>query len=141
MLKDYLKYRNVTMYAVAKNNNISYSNINAIANGIIKPNKISAGLLRELAVSLNISMDELYIACSCYKIIYSEKYHNIGFVSKTDGNYILDYFFDSKHYNKTLCRIDEDSTFYIDCISLWDMEKKLSDIELERLQHELLFKA
>ena len=141
MLKDYLKHKKITRDSFAKENNISYRYINDMADNVINPQDISTGLFRKIASALGISMDELYIACTCSKVIYSKDYANIGFISENNGQFILDYFYDSKHYNKTICKIDEDSSYFIECMALWDMEKKLSDLKSEELQYELLFKT
>ncbi len=104
MLKQYLQYKKTTMYRLAKENNIPYSNINSIANNIIKAEKISSGLLYNIAKALNITMDELYLACDCNdkNIVFSERYNSIGFIIESDNQYSIKFFFNNKPFSEEL---------------------------------------
>lgn len=139
MLKDYLRIKNLTMYAFAKSIKVPYSNINSIANNIIKISNMRAGLLKKLAEGLNVSMDEMYYICEDNTLIYSEKYNAVGFVSICNDRYILDYFFKNEHFQKILCKVDEDSTFFINSISLWTLEGDISKKLFRELSYDLFF--
>ena len=139
MLKDYLKYKKITMYRLAKDNNIPYSNINSIANDIIKADSISSGLLYSIAKALNVSMDELYLACCDTDMVYSDKYDSIGFISKTDSKYHVIFFINKVPVERELCSINPNATYFIHSIAKWKIEDCLRDRKMKEMQYALLF--
>ena len=139
MLKDYLKYKKITMYRLAKDNNIPYSNINSIANDIIKADNISSGLLYSIAKALNVSMDELYLACGNTDMVYSEEYDSIGFISKNNGVYNLIFFINKEPVERELCSINPNATFFIHSIAKWKIEDCLRDRKMKEMHYALLF--
>lgn len=63
--------------------------------------------------------------------VWSEKYHIKGYVSKKNEKYYLYFTYNSKEYEYELCPIKEEASLFINSIALWEMEKRLSDFEME----------
>ena len=60
MLKDYLAERNKSIYRIAKECGVPYSTLNDFVNGKVKASECKAGMIRDVAVILGMSMDRLY---------------------------------------------------------------------------------
>lgn len=63
MLQSYLKRRNISIYRLAKETDISYSTLNYIVNGRTPIEKCSLETFKKIADALQISMDQLYREC------------------------------------------------------------------------------
>lgn len=63
MLQSYLKRRNISIYRLAKETDISYSTLNYIVNGRTPIEKCSLETFKKIADALQISMDQLYKEC------------------------------------------------------------------------------
>lgn len=139
MLKEYLNYKKTTMYRLAKDNNIPYSNINSIANAIIKADNISSGLLYNIARALNVPMDELYLACGNNDMVYSEEHDSVGFISESDNTYHVRFFHKMESIERDLCSVNDNSTYFIHSIARWKIEDCLRDRKMKEMQYALLF--
>ncbi len=133
MLKEILKQKNISIYKLAQNCGIPYSTLNDIVNYKVDVKNIRAGILFELAKALQISMDELYRICDKEIQIFSKKYATNGIVFIRNKKYVLKFNYHDKEYIKELYPVKKEATMFIDSIAVWDMEDKISDIEMEEL--------
>lgn len=131
MLKEYLTTRNLSIYSIAKSSGISYSTLNDIVNGKVEIANVKSGILYALAQTLGISMDELFALCKDDIRVCLERYHVEGFVEKRNKKYYLHFAYKSKEYQYELCPIKKESSMFINSIALWEMEKRLRDLEME----------
>ncbi len=60
MLKEYLTDRGKSVYKIAKECDVPYSTLNDFVNGKVRASECRAGMIRDIAVALGISMDRLY---------------------------------------------------------------------------------
>lgn len=63
--------------------------------------------------------------------VRSEQYHMDGFVSRKNKKYFLNFKYKHKEYEYELCPVKKEASLFIDSIALWEMEKHLSDFEME----------
>lgn len=140
MLKDYLQQKNMSIYKLAGISGVAYSTLNDIVNCKIDIANIRAGIVFKLAKALNISMDELYELCSNEIIIYSKRYSVKGTVFIKNKKYVLEFRYHNKEFIDQLCPVKKEATMFINSIALWQMEKLISDYEMEEI-YELCIKA
>ena len=131
MLKDYLSTHNISIYSLSKRSGISYSTLNDIVNCKVEIANVKSGILYSLAKVLEISMDELFVLCKHEIIVQSERFHINGFVEKKNKKYYLHFAHKHKESGQELCPVKRESSMFINSIALWEMEKYLSDIEME----------
>ena len=131
MLKTYLAMQNLSVYSISKCSGIPYSTLNDIVNCKVEIENVRAGILYALAKVLGISMDRLYELCRNDITVRSDRYNIEGFVSKKNKKYYLNFKYNSKDYKFELCPIKREASMFIDSIALWELEKYLSDLEME----------
>lgn len=131
MLKTYLEMRNISLYSISKSSKIPYSTLNDIVNCKVEIANVKAGILHALAKALGISMDELYELCENEIIVRSERYNIDGFVSRKNKKFFLYFEYNHEEHEYELCPVKREASLFIDSIALWEMEKHLSDFEME----------
>lgn len=131
MLKTYLEMRNISLYSISKSSKIPYSTLNDIVNCKVEIANVKAGILHALAKTLGISMDELYELCENEIIVRSERYNIDGFVSRKNKKFFLYFEYNHEEHEYELCPVKREASLFIDSIALWEMEKHLSDFEME----------
>lgn len=139
MLKQFLKQKNLSIYKVAALSGIPYSTLNDIVNNKVDIANIRAGIIFKLSNTLNISMDELYELCTKQIIISLEGYAAKGMVNIKNKKYLLEFQYQNKEFTDELCPVKKEATMFIESIASWQMEKMISDYEMEQL-HELCIK-
>ncbi len=131
MLKEILNQKNISIYKLAQDCGIPYSTLNDIVNDKVDVKNIRAGILFELSKALQISMDELYKLCDKEIRIFSEKYAVNGIVFIKNKKYVLKFNYQDKEYIEELYPVKKEASMFINSIAVWDMEDKISDIEME----------
>ena len=122
---------NISIYSISKSSGIAYSTLNDIVNCKVEIDNVKAGILYALAKTLGISMDALYELCRDDIVVQSERYNINGFISKKNKKYYLRFKYNHKEHEYELCPVKREASLFIDSIALWEMEKHLSDIEME----------
>ena len=140
MLKQYLQQKNLSIYKLAVLSGIPYSTLNDIVNHKIDIANIRAGIVFRLADILNITMDELYELCTKQITIYLEGYGAKGIVNIKNKKYVLEFQYQNKKFTGELCPVKREATIFIESIARWQMEKMISDYEMEEM-YELCIKA
>ena len=131
MLKTYLAMQGISVYSISKRSGISYSTLNDIVNCKVEIANVKAGILYSLAKTLGISMDTLYELCRDDIIVQSKRYNVNGFVIKKNKKYYLRFEYNQKEHEYELCPVKKEASLFIDSIAMWEMEKHLSDLEME----------
>lgn len=140
MLKQFLKQKNISIYKLSGISGIPYSTLNDIVNHKVDIANIRAGIVFKLAGILHISMDELYELCSNQIAIYSEGYSTKGIVNIKNKKYVLEFQYQNNEFMEELCPVKREATMFIESIARWQMEKMISDYEMEKA-YELCIKA
>ena len=140
MLKQYLKQKNLSIYKLAALSEIPYSTLNDIVNHKVDIANIRSGIVFKLAKILDISMDELYELCSRKISVRTDKYAIEGNVFIKNKSYVLVFRFDDKEFIDEICPVKRESSMFIESIARWQMEKLISDYEMEEM-YELCIKA
>lgn len=140
MLKKFLQQKNISVYKLAGMSGIPYSTLNDIVNQKIDIANVRAGIVFKLAKILNISMDELYELCANQIIVYLEEYSTQGTVVIKNKKYVLEFQYHNKKFTDVLCPVKKEATMFIESIAQWQMEKLISDCEMEEM-YELCTKA
>ena len=130
----------MSIYKLAGISGIPYSTLNDIVNYKVDIANIRAGIVFKLAGILNISMDKLYELCTNQIIVYSEGYSVKGTVAIRNKKYILEFQYQNREFTDELCPVKKEATMFIESIARWQMEKLISDYEMEKI-YELCIKA
>lgn len=138
MLKDYLKENNISMYKLANDSGVAYSTINDLANGRVEVSNCKAGMLRDLAVVLNVTMDDLYQICDRNLSVYSKKYDTNITVSVRNKTYYADFEYDGAAHHISVCEAGVDYIPFAKELALWDAEDLIEQKEWEKLNEILV---
>ncbi len=90
-IKSYLKNKNMTLYQLAKDSNVSYPTVFNIVNGKSDINNCAYGILNKLATTLLLTVDEFVNLCRTVDMFYvfrSEQQHLVK--RKGELQYIID---------------------------------------------------
>ena len=85
-------------------------------------------------------MDELYELCTNQITIYLEGYSTKGRVNIKNKKYVLEFQYQDREFTDELCPVKKEATMFIESIARWQMEKLISDYEMEAM-YELCIKA
>ena len=140
MLKELLRQKNMSIYKLAGISGIPYSTLNDIVNYKVDIANIRAGIVFKLAQILNVSMDELYELCTNQITIDLERNSVKGIVVIKNKKYVLEFQYQNRDFVAELCPVKKEATMFIESIARWQMEKMISDYEMEEM-YELCIKA
>lgn len=90
---------------------------------------------------LNTSMDELYSLCSNTISVYNEKYNIYTTITVKAKKYFLDFVYQANPVHIELHKVNTVTSFYIKEIALWEIEKIISDKEMEESWHDIYITA
>ena len=122
MLKDYLREKNISIYSLSKDCAIPYSTLNDLANGKVSPDNCKVGLLKGLASGLGLSMDEVYGICTGETLRIKNSYNMDLTVQVRNKSYYVVFDYADSPVSIELCKVNGDSSFYIDEIARWRSE-------------------
>lgn len=123
MLLDYLKERELTIYAVSKASGIPYSTLNDLANGKVDIDNCRVSVLMKLSHSLGISCEEVYSYCQENSFrMHVESYGVDVDVFVKNKKYYMNFTYDGIQIEQEVCKANGVSRFYIDEIVKWRIE-------------------
>ncbi|MBO5994418.1 MAG: helix-turn-helix transcriptional regulator [Firmicutes bacterium] len=122
MLKDYLKEKNISIYSLSRSCAVPYSTLNDLANGKVSPDNCKVGLLRALASGLGLSMDEVYSICTGEELKIRNSYNMDLLVRVRNKSYYVVFEYSDDPVSIELCKVNSDSSFYIEEIARWRSE-------------------
>lgn len=128
MLKDYLAERNKSIYGVAKECGVPYSTLNDFVNGKVKASECRAGMIRDVARTLGLSMDELYEMSESAddkagRLHVMTSYGIPVSVTVRHKSYMAGFTYCGEPITLELCKISRPATFYISEIAKWRAEE------------------
>lgn len=131
MLKDYIKQKNISIYRLAKDCDIPYSSLNDIVNGKVDIMNSKLEFAFKLSRALDISIDEL-----CKIAVVDIKSHSDEFdteinVKVKNKSFYAEYEDDGALIDIKLCKVNEDTSYFIEDISRWSVEEQLQKKKLE----------
>lgn len=131
MLKEYLRKRNISTYKLAMDIQEPYSTMNDIVNGKKSIDECKFGLVKKIASYLNLSLDELSELGNTSCTIISERLNTKGVLYVKSKKYCLEFSYLDKIYDIELCRVNENSTWFIKEIAKYELEKQVSRMKME----------
>lgn len=131
MLKTYLKKRNISTYKLAADIQEPYSTINDIVNGKKSLEDCKFGLVKKIAAYLELSLDELSELGNTSYTITSELVDERGILYVKSKKYCLEFSYLDKIYDVELCKVNENSTYFIKEIARYELEKQVARMKME----------
>ncbi len=122
MLKDYLDDCGRSIYAVSKECGIPYSTLNDLANGKVKIENCKFGMVRDLAAGLGLAIEELCDICSATPVVYRNGYDVEVRLDIRGKSYYAIFEYLGEKVELPLCRVTEDTKYYIREILTWRSE-------------------
>ena len=132
MLKDYLKQKNISMYSVAEKSGVPYSTLNDLANGRVDVDNCKVSLLRLIAATLEMSMDELYGLCRENRRYILDRYGIVVNVIVKDKDYYAEFDYQGEHISARICAVNEINTKVIADLALLSAEDNIEEKEFAR---------
>lgn len=123
MLKDYLKDQHRSMYRLAEESGVAYSTVNDLANGRIEIQNCRAGILKDLARALSISMDELYELCSNEIEFPLESMTTSARIRVKNKKYYVEFPDEGQCVTLEICGVNSDTSYFIRSLARWTVEE------------------
>ena len=133
MLKEYLKENNISVYSLAKKNNIPYSSVSDLVNNKVCVDSCSVGMVRALAKGLNMSLDRFCELCAYNRHIRIEKYNLDAGISIKNKTYYANFLYNEEPFSIPVCAVNEESTKYMTEIVNWHVEDCIEDYKFEQI--------
>ena len=127
MFKDYLKQKKISVYSLSHKAGISYSTLNDFVNEKVPVDQCRAGMIRKVAEALGISMDALYDLATYEPLHIMTSYGVECVVTKHSKRYHVVFDYGGKTVDLPVCRITDDTKYYIEDVAKWHAEDYIRD--------------
>jgi transcriptional regulator with XRE-family HTH domain len=128
MLKEYLKRQSISVYALAKRSGVPYSTLNDLANGKVSIDNCKVGILKSLSDVLGMSMEDLYNKClGGNQMSVDTDWGVSADISVRNKSYYVQFVYNELPVEIELCKVNRDTTRYIDSIAKWRAEGYIRD--------------
>lgn len=134
MLKDYLRKKGITTYALSQSSEVAYSTLNDLVNGKVDIDNCKISLLRALCNSLDISMEDFCDICKGEKINIRNSYDTEVSLKVRNKAYYAEFEYRDKPVELKLCKVKKDTTFYIDSIAEWRVNDYIRSRRMEEFK-------
>jgi transcriptional regulator with XRE-family HTH domain len=122
MLRDHLRDKGISIYALARDSGISYSTLNDLVNGKVEIANCKVSLLHKLADALGITMDEVFSLCSEKDRLISNSYNLEVRLMVRNKSYFTKFIYGGAPIELELCKVNGDTAYYIEDIARWRTE-------------------
>ena len=127
MLKDYLKQKGISVYALSKTSGVSYSTLNDLVNGKVGIDNCRVSIVRALSVALCLSMDSFYDLCADRDHKVRNSYGVNAVLNVRNKSYFVEFEHDDKPVKLVLCKVNDDTSYYIDDIASWRVDEYIRE--------------
>ncbi len=134
MLRDRLNEKGISIYSLARESGISYSTLNDLVNGKVEIDQCRVGLLRSLARTLGLSLEETCGVCDGTERTVSTSYHVDVQVFVRNKSYVSEFDYDGEPVLIELCKVNEDTRFYIEDIAAWRAEEYIRNRRMQEFR-------
>ena len=131
MLKGYLNEKNISVYSISKSMGIPYSTVNDLVNGKVDITNCKVSLLKRLSEQLGMSMDAMYSICSGEERRLENRYGYNYTINVKNKSYYVEFMYDSKPVEIELCKVNRNTTYYIDEMAKWRSEAYIRERRME----------
>lgn len=131
MIKDHLKSKNISIYALAKSSGVPYSTLNDLVNGKVQIDSVKVGVVRRVAKALGLTIDELYDMCKGKELSFATKYDIPIKVSVRNKSYNVSFIYKGEPVEIELCKVNKDTDRYIEQIAIWRSESYIREKRME----------
>ena len=134
MLKDYLCEKGISIYAASRATGIPYSTLNDLANCKVDLENCKLGMVLSLSSYLDISIEELMDICRIDKKVVSTSYGVDANINVRNKSYTVAFEYDDENIEMELCKVNEDTSYYIDSIAKWRTEEYIRRRRMEEVE-------
>ncbi len=134
MLKEYLEKNNISIYSLSKLTGIPYSTLNDLSNSKVNIDTCKVSVLKSIAAALGISLNEAYDICSSKPLTIKTAYGIESTISVKHKSYFCDFEYNGKPVELELCKVNEDTKFYIKEICKWRTESYIRKKRMEEFE-------
>ena len=131
MLKGYLNEKNISVYSISNSMGIPYSTVNDLLNGKVDITNCKVSLLKRLSEQLGMSMDAMYSICSGEERRLENRYGYNYTINVKNKSYYVEFMYDSKPVEIEICKVNRNTTYYIDEIAEWRSEAYIRERRME----------
>lgn len=136
MLKDYLKTKEISIYALSKKIGLAYSTLNDLANGKVDVNNCKFGFIKALANELSLSIDEICVICSNKnEISVASQKEPIGILVK-NKEYHAQFSYNDEMVDLPICQVNENSTEFLCDLAEWRVEEYIKDRQFKEMEEQ-----
>ncbi len=127
MIKEYLQQAGKSVYLLSKESGVPYSTLNDLVNGKVEIENCKISLLMQLAGALGLTMDETFALCSRERQTVETGYGIEPGIRVRNKSYFIEFEYNGELSEIELCKVNEDTKFYIDEIARWRCERYIRD--------------
>ena len=136
MLKEYLSERNKSIYGISKECGVPYSTLNDFVNGKVRASECKAGMIRDVARVLDLTMDELYDMSEKADAEVNDVHVMTSYgipvsVRVRHKSYQAELEYEGEPVTLDLCRVSGPTRFYINEIAKWRAEEYIRNRHME----------
>ena len=133
MLKEYLSERNKSIYGIAKECGVPYSTLNDFVNGKVRVSECKAGMIRDVARVLGLTMDELYDMSEndTEPLTVVTSYGVPVTATINHKSFIAEFEYGGEHVTLKLCKVNTLNRFYLEEIAKWRAEEYIRGIRMK----------
>ena len=140
MLKDYLKEKKISIYALAKKSEVPYSTLNDLCNGKVSIDNCKFGMVKKLADCLDLTLDEIVELANNRTFVHIDKYDMDAEILVKNKRYQVVFEYGGEPVNLDVCKVSENSSFYKDDITKWRAESYLDEKRIEEYENGVFSK-
>ena len=122
MLKDYMKNNGISVYSLSRKSGVPYSTLNDLVNGKVNIESCKVGLLCALSAALRLSLDDTYSLVRTPDKVYVNAYDITVALNVRNKTYYAVFEYQGEPVELELCKVNDDTSFYIDEIIKWRSE-------------------
>ena len=124
----------MSVYSLAKESGIPYSTLNDLSNGKVNIDACKVSVLKNIATALGLSLNEAYDICGLEPLAIETSYGIKTNVSVKNKSYFCDFEYNGAPVEIELCKVNEDTKFYINEIAKWRTEDYIRDRRMEEFE-------
>jgi len=122
MLKDYMKNNGISVYSLSRKSGVPYSTLKELVDGKVNIESCKVGLLCALSAALRLSLDDTYSLVRTPDKVYVNAYDITVALNVRNKTYYAVFEYQGEPVELELCKVNDDTSFYIDEIIKWRSE-------------------
>ena len=137
MLKEHLKYKNISIYKLAKEADVPYSTVNDLVNGKVDIDFVNYKTVRQLAKFFGLSSEQFYLMCKDKDYVFDDELYGKVYYKKNKPYMIIYNYSEEVEFDIELQDFKENNSLFLMDYARYELELKSKELEKKRVLEEL----